>query len=186
GLQPRQPRLSHRLRAAAPGDPEGGLAGDLERPGAGPPPPGPLSPGLHLRGLRRSVGAPPAGGLLGEREPGGPARLLRRGEALRRGPLYELLPGPRASGAHRAHLQYLRPPDAAGRWAGGPGLPVAGRRREAADGVRRWEPDPGLLLRRRSHRGPPPALALRRGGAGEPGSSRGDPPAHARRGGGGG
>ena len=40
----------------------------------------------HLGGVRGPEGAPPAGGLLGARQPDRPARLLRRGETLRRVP----------------------------------------------------------------------------------------------------
>ena len=42
-----------------------------------------VPPGLHLGGLRRPARAPAARGLLGQREPHRPARLLRRGQALR-------------------------------------------------------------------------------------------------------
>src|SRR3712207_8507164 len=42
---------------------------------------GPLLPRLHLRGVRRPAHPPPAGELLGEREPHRPARRLRRSQA---------------------------------------------------------------------------------------------------------
>ena len=69
----------------------------------------------HQRGLRRPAGPPAAGDLLGQRQPGRPARRLRRGQALRRGHDDGLPPLPRRRHAHRPHLQHLRPADAARR-----------------------------------------------------------------------
>ena len=48
----------------------------------------------------------------GNVNPIGPARLLRRGQALRRGVDDGLPPRPRRRHAHRPHLQHLRPADA--------------------------------------------------------------------------
>ena len=75
---------------------------------------------LHLRGLRRSARAPAARGLLGQRQPGRPARRLRRGQALRRGDDHGLPPLPRRRHAHRPDLQHLRPAHAAERRPGDP------------------------------------------------------------------
>ena len=44
---------------------------------------------LHLRGLRQSADPSPARELLGQRQPDRPARGLRRGQALRRGAVFE-------------------------------------------------------------------------------------------------
>ena len=63
-----------------------------------------LLAGLHLRGLWRPAGPSPTGELLGERQPGRPARRLRREQALCRGDDDGLPPLPRRRDAHRAHL----------------------------------------------------------------------------------
>ena len=56
------------------------------------------------------LGPPADGDLLGQRQPGRPARRLRRGQALRRGDDHGLPPLPRRSRrADRPHLQHLRP-----------------------------------------------------------------------------
>ncbi len=81
---------------------------------------------LHLRMLRRSAGASAGGDVLGQRESGGPALLLRREQALRRGPHHGLPPQARRAHQHRAHLQYLRPAHEAERWPRGAGLPRSG------------------------------------------------------------
>src|SRR5205085_1889978 len=100
-------------------------------------------------GLRRSPGPPPDRGLLGAREPRRPAGRLRRGQALRRGDGHGLPPLPRRRRPHRPHLQHVRARDATLRRAGGVELPRAGARRQAAHRLRRRQPDPQLLLRRR-------------------------------------
>jgi hypothetical protein len=101
-----------RLPGAADPDAEGRLAGHAQGAGAGEGEGRALPARLHLGGVRRSAGAPAAGGLLGQRQPGRPARGLRRGQALRRGDDDGLPPLPRGGDAHRAHLQHLRPADA--------------------------------------------------------------------------
>ena len=67
---------------------------------------------LHLRGLRRPRDPPSAGGVLGQRQPGGAARRVRRGQALRRGADDGLSPAAGRGYAHRQDLQHLRPPHA--------------------------------------------------------------------------
>ena len=81
-LQPRVPRLADALPARSDPDHQDQRARRHQHAGAGQAPQVPHLPGLHLRGLRRSLGAPAAGGLLGQRQPDRPARLLRRGQAL--------------------------------------------------------------------------------------------------------
>ena len=92
---------------------------------------------LHLRGLWRSAGAPAAGDVLGPRQPGRPARRLRRSQALRRGDDHGLPPIPRRRHAHRPHLQHLWPAHAAQRRPRRVELHRAGAARRAADGLRR-------------------------------------------------
>ncbi len=75
----------------------------------------PLPDRLHQRGLRRPLCPPAARGLLGQRQPDRPARRLRRGQALRRGPHDGLPPLPRRRHGDRPDLQHLRAPDAAAR-----------------------------------------------------------------------
>ena len=77
-----------------------------------------LSARLDIRGVRRPAGPSAARDLLGQRQPDRPARLLRRGEALRRSVRDGLPPGPRRRHPHRAHLQHARPAHA-GRWTAG-------------------------------------------------------------------
>ena len=72
---------------------------------------------------------PQTRGLLGPRQPDRPARRLRRGQALRRGP-DDGLPPPAGRGhPHRADLQHLRPAHAPPRRAGDPDLHPPGARR---------------------------------------------------------
>ena len=68
-----------------------------------------LPAGQHQRGLRRPGAPPAARGLLGQRQPHRHARLLRRGQALRRGDRHGLPSGARRQYADRSHLQHLRP-----------------------------------------------------------------------------
>ena len=70
---------------------------------------------LDLRGLRRSARAPAEGNLLGQRQSDRPARLLRRGQAHRRGAVLRLPPTARARHQGRPHFQHLRPADEPGR-----------------------------------------------------------------------
>ena len=64
---------------------------------------------LDERGLRRSDRAPAARELLGQRQPDRAARLLRRGQALRRGARGVVRAPVRRRRPHRAHLQHVRP-----------------------------------------------------------------------------
>ena len=64
---------------------------------------------LHLGGLRRPAGAPPARDVLGQRQSDRAARLLRRVEALRRSPDVRVPAQARCQCLDRAHLQHLRP-----------------------------------------------------------------------------
>ena len=90
---------------------------------------GPDPDRLDVRGVRRSDRAPAARELLGQRQPDRPARLLRRGEALRRGAGRVVRAPVRGRGAHRPHLQHLRPAHARERRARGLELRRAGAAR---------------------------------------------------------
>ena len=109
------------------------------------------------RGLRRPERAPADRGLLGQRQPDRPALLLRRGQALRRDAVLRLPPPARAADQGGADLQHLRAADAPERRAGGVELHRAGAAGRADHHLRRRQPDPLLLLRRRPDRGLPPA-----------------------------
>ena len=104
---------------------------------------------LDLGGLRRPRDPPPARGLLGQRQPDRPARRLRRGQALRRGDDDGLPPPAGRQHLHRPDLQHLRPADAPARRPRHPDLPAPGAPGQAAHRLRRRQPDPELLLRRR-------------------------------------
>ena len=93
--------------------------------------------GLDQRGLRRPAGAPAARGLLGQRQPDRPARLLRRRQALRRDAVLRLSPPARLRDQGRAHLQHLRPAHAARRRPRGVQLHRAGAARRADHDLRR-------------------------------------------------
>ena len=82
----------------------------------------PVPADVHVGVLWRSAGASAGGDLLGQRESGGPAVLLRRKQALRRSAHHGLPPRPRPAHEHRADLQYLRSAHAAQGWARGAGL----------------------------------------------------------------
>ena len=112
------------------------------------------------RGLRRPARPPAARELLGERQPGRPARLLRRGEALRRGDDGRLPRLPRHRHADRPDLQHVRPADAPERRADRPVPHRAGAEGRAAHRLRRRLPDPLLLLRLRPDRRHRPAPPL--------------------------
>ena len=92
----------------------------------------------------------------GNVNPVGPARLLRRGQALRRGDDDRVPELPHGRHADRPDLQHVRPADAAERRAHRalPHRPGAPRR--AAHGLRRRLADALVLLRLRPHRGDPP------------------------------
>ena len=127
---------------------------------------------LDQRGVRRTAGAPPARGVLGERPHDRPACLLRRVEALRRGGGVDLRAHARDRHGDRADLQHLRPPHARRRRTGRVQLRRPGAARRTADGARRRLPDPQLLLRDRPGRRAGRDAGLVRGGPGQPGQPR--------------
>ena len=179
------PRLAgepDRLPAPAPAHAQGRLLRHPPHARPGEEAPGALRARLDLRGLRRPPGPPPARDLLGPRQPDRPARGLRRGQALRRGADHGLSPPAGRRHGDRAHLQHLRLADAPPRRARDPDLPAPGASGQAADRVRRRQPDAELLLRRR----PDPRLRgdgeLRRPRAGQHRQPRRVHPARARRG----
>ena len=142
-------------RLPEPSDPDaqGRLAGHAQRARPGQGQGRALPAGQHSRGLRRSRGPPAARGLLGPRQPDRPPRLLRRGQALRRGDHDGLPPLPRRQHPHRPHLQHLRRAHAAQRRPRAAQLHVPGPPRRADHRLRRRLADPQLLLRRRPGRG---------------------------------
>ena len=98
----------------------------------------------------------------GHVNPVGPARRLRRGEALCRGAHDGLPPPAGREHGDRADLQHLRRADAAERRARDPDVPPPGARGAAAHRLRRRLADAELLLRRRPD---PRARPARRVGA---------------------
>ena len=124
--------------------------------------------------LRRPAGPSAGGDLLGEREPGGAALLLRRKQALHRSPHHGVSPQARRAHEHRAHLQYVRPAHEAGRRPRGAGVSGPGPARPAPHGLRRRLANAQLLLRERHGGGAVPADALRGALPGEPGESERD------------
>ena len=148
-LPPREPGEPDRLPAPAAADAEGRLARHPQRARPRQVEARPVRDQLDERGLRRPAGASAAGDVLGQRQPDRPARRVRRGEALRRGADDGLpLPAGRQHG-DRAHLQHLRPADAAKRRPRVGDVPPPGARGQAADRVRRRLADAVALLRRR-------------------------------------
>ena len=181
-LPPREPGEPDRLPAPAAADAQGRLVRHAQRarPREGEARPVPAR--LDERGLRRPAGAPAARDLLGARQPDRPARRLRRGEALRRGADDGLPPPAGRRHGDRAHLQHLRPADAAARRPRDPDLHPPGARGEAADRVRRRLPDAELLLRRRPRPRADPARRVGRAPARQHRQPDRDDPARARRG----
>src|SRR5207253_3111601 len=88
--------------------------------------------GLDVGSLRRSPGAPPARELLGECEPSGAPRRLRRGQALCGSHHDGLSSVPPCRHPDRAYLQYLWAPHATPRWPRGVELYRAGAQGRAA------------------------------------------------------
>ncbi len=103
------------------------------------------------------AGASAAGRVLGQRQPDRDPVVLRRGQALRRNPVLRLLAATSAADQGGAHLQYLRPADAARRRPGGVLLHRPGAAGRADHRVRRRRPDPFVLLCGRPRRGHHPA-----------------------------
>ena len=109
--------------------------------------------GLDQRGLRRPDRPSADRGLLGQRQPDRPARLLRRRQALRRDAVLRLPPPAQAADQGRAHLQHLRPAHAPERRARGVELHRAGA--AAASRITIYgdgSADALVLLRRRPDR----------------------------------
>ena len=97
-------------------------------------------------------GASAARGLLGQRQSDRPARLLRRGQALRRDAVLRLLPPAQAAHQGGAHLQHLRPAHASQRRPRGVELHRPGAEGRGHHDLRRRQADPLVLLRRRPDR----------------------------------
>ena len=114
----------------------------------------PHLPGVDLGGLRRSLRASPDRGLLGQRQSGRPAGLLRRGQALRRDAVLRLPPPARSRDQGGAHLQHLRAAHGPQRRPGRVELHRAGLAGQADHDLRRRHADAIVLLRRRSDRRP--------------------------------
>jgi hypothetical protein len=109
-------------------------------------------PGLDQRGLWRPDRPPAGRGLSRQRQSAGPARLLRRGQALRRDPVLRLSPPAPAAHQGGAHLQHLRPAHAPQRRPRGVELHRPGAEGRGHHDLRRRHADPRLLLRRRPAR----------------------------------
>ena len=88
----------------------------------------------------------------GNVNPLGPARLLRRGQALRRDAVLRLSPPAQDAHQGRAHLQHLRAAHASERRPRGVQFHRPGVARRGHHALRRRQPDPGILLRGRSDR----------------------------------
>ena len=111
---------------------------------------------------------PPAGReLLGPRQPDRPARVLRRGQALRGDAVHGLPPPAPRRREDRAHLQHVRAAHAAGRRPRGVEFHRAGADRRTDDHLRRRPADALAVLRRRHGRrtGAPDGFAEQRHGA---------------------
>ena len=83
----------------------------------------------------------------GNVNPVGTPRVLRRGEAVRRGAHHGLPPDAWDAYPHRPDLQYLRPAHAPARRPRGAQFHSPGAQGRAIDDPRRREPDPLVLLR---------------------------------------
>ena len=154
GLSPGLPGLAHPLPAQPRAhDPHGGR-GHAQHARARARGQGAHPHRLDVGDLRRS-GHPPAGRVvLGQRQPHRAARLLRRGQALRRDARGLIRAPVRRPGAHRAHLQHLRPAHARERRPRRLELRRAGApATETPHDLRRGPADALVLLRERSHRG---------------------------------
>src|SRR6185503_18983420 len=130
---------------------------------------------VDQRDLRRSADLAADGGLLGQRQSGGPARRVRRGQAVRRGDDNGVPPGPRGGHPDRPHLQHLRAADEAERRSRGLHVHHPGAERRGHHGVRRRLPDAQLLLRDRPRGRHPAAVRLERARSGERRQPRRDP-----------
>src|SRR5207244_7504341 len=109
--------------------------------------------GLALGGVWRSDPASAAGELPRQRQPDRSARLLRRRQALRRDAVLRLPPPAQCADSGGADLQYLWAAHAPQRWARRLQLHRPGAEERADHIVWRRQPDPLLLLCRRSDRG---------------------------------
>ena len=153
-LQPRLSRLAHSLSARSRPDDEDIRARRHQHAGAGETPEVQDPAGVHQRGLRRPVGAPPAGGILGQRQSDRHPVLLRRGQEVRRDAVLRLSPPARGGDQSRAHLQYLRTAHASRRRSRRVELHCAGAEGRTDHALWPGRADPVLLLRGRSGRGP--------------------------------
>ena len=122
-------------------------AGRHQYAGAGQTPAGEDFAGFHLRSVWRPARASPGGNLLGTRQSHRPPRLLRRGQALRRNPVFRLPPPARGGYPRGTYFQYLRPPHASSGRAGGFQLHRPGACRRTARPLWRRQPEPIVLLR---------------------------------------
>ena len=109
-------------------------------------------PGLDQRGLWRPDRASPGRGLSRQRQSARAARLLRRGQALRRDAVLRLSPPAQAAHQGGAHLQHLRAAHASQRRPRGVELHRPGAQGRGHHALRRRHADPRLLLRRRPDR----------------------------------
>jgi dTDP-glucose 4,6-dehydratase len=119
----------------------------------------------------------------GNVNPVGPARRVRRGQALCRGHDDGLPPLSRPGCEDRAHLQHVRPPHARARRPRRAELHCAGPEERGCDHLRQWPADAQLLLRQRSGQRHHRADGVERERAGEHRQSardvdRGDGAAH--------
>ena len=103
-----EPGQPDRLPRAADSDAEGRRAGHAQGAGPREGQGRAVRARVHVGGLRRSAGASAEGIVLGQRQPGRPARRVRRGEAVRRGDDDGLPPLSRGGHEDRPHLQHLR------------------------------------------------------------------------------
>ena len=172
-LPPGLPRLAHPLPAEPDQDHQDQRHGHDQHARAGQADQVPDPARLDLRGLRRRPDPPPAGILLGQREPHRPPQLLRRGQARRRDADDGLPPPEQGRHPHRPHLQHVRTADGRRRRPGGQQLHRPGAPGRADHGLRRRRADAVLLLRDGPDRRPGPDDGQRRihrpGQPGQPG-----------------
>ena len=108
-LPSRQPGQPRRFQPHPAGNPADQQHRHLSPARTRPPHRRPPAVHLHLRSLRRPRSPSPGRNLLRQRQPGRPARLLRRGQTLRRSAGHDLRARVRRGWAAGAHLQHLRP-----------------------------------------------------------------------------
>ena len=148
-LPPGVPGVPRALQVQPGEDHQDQRDGHHEHAGPGQAHAGALPADEHQRGVRGPPGAPPDGGLLGQREPDRRAQLLRRGEAGGGDLDLRLPPGAQPGSAGGQDIQHLRPPDGVGRRTGRQQLLGPGPARGEPDRVRRRVPDAVLPVRGR-------------------------------------